>query len=296
VPDSHKDDPDLDDITRRLGGADGPTWRQQLEFLRHPLVREVGRQAGLDLEVIDKQYGDALEGLAALHQAAIWFAPFGWAVGGRVLKTEVHIEAVELYERSRDEAAIDALLTKAWADGPWLRGSFGPLTTLAGGHEATLELLLKRNDLLFKALKHHEQGEYAASVLIVLTQIDGVTFDMTDGRHGFFLKAKDWNFVDSETFAGLPIVLRAVWKSVMRDPHETRSSGAFLRGPIMHGRELAFASETNSTKAFALLAAVIEWLKPKAAALVQARFARDAQTSSPGQEGRGYPLPPDRPS
>jgi hypothetical protein len=34
----------------------------------------------------------------------------------------------------------------------------------------------------------------------------------------------------------------------------------------MHGRYVAFGTETNSTKAFALLAGLLEWLKPRAAA------------------------------
>jgi hypothetical protein len=37
----------------------------------------------------------------------------------------------------------------------------------------------------------------------------------------------------------------------------------------MHGRQLAYGTEVNSTKAFALLSGVIDWLKPKAALLTE---------------------------
>ncbi|PZR64172.1 MAG: hypothetical protein DLM71_03105 [Chloroflexi bacterium] len=138
------------------------------------------------------------------------------------------------------------------------------MTTLAGRHEPTLDLLLERNRLLTKALEHHERGEYEASVLIVLSQIDGLVFDLTDPSYGFFHEGKDHHFEDDATVAGMPVFLRAVRKSVLRDPRPTSVSGAFQRGPIIHGRQLAFGTLTNSTKAFALLAGVVEWLKPKA--------------------------------
>jgi hypothetical protein len=61
----------------------------------------------------------------------------------------------------------------------------------------------------------------------------------------------------------MPEVLRTVYGYVIQDPRGTSLSGAFQRGPIMHGRQLAYGTEVNSTKAFALLSGVIDWLKPK---------------------------------
>lgn len=202
-------------------------------------------------------------------QAAAWFAPFGWTVSARNLKMSDYEEAVALWQASLDPAAVDEHLTRAWADPVWLRHSYGPLIALAGRHEPTRDLLLIRNRLLDKALGHHKRGEYEASVLLVLTQIDGITWQFTEPRHGFFFKAKPDNFLDEATIAGMPEVLRAVYRFVIQDPRDTSVSDAFHRSPIIHGRQLAFGTEVNSTKAFALLAGVIDWLTPKAALLTE---------------------------
>jgi hypothetical protein len=146
---------------------------------------------------------------------------------------------------------------------------YRPLTTLAGRHEPTLDLLLARNRLLDKAFEHHSRGEHEASVLIVLSQIDGITLQFTESKHGFFVGAKSYNFLDDSTVAGMPEVLPLVWRYVNRGPRETSQSGAFQRSPIMHGTQLAFGTEVNSTKAFALLSGVIDWLGPKAAVLTE---------------------------
>jgi hypothetical protein len=256
----------LDEIARRLSG---PNWEQQRQFLANPLLRSLARSVGVDLASIDRQQRDVREGLAALVQAAVWFAPLGWTVSARILKASDYVEAVALWQRSPDQADVDEYLTRAWADPVCFRQSYGPLTTLAGRHEPTLDFLLVRNQLLDKALNHHDRGEYEASVLIVLSQIDGITLQFTEAKHGFFLGAKPDDFVDDSTVAGMPEVLRPVWRYVNRGPRETSPSGAFQRSPIMHGTQLAFGTEVNSTKAFALLAGVIDWLRPKAAVLTE---------------------------
>ena len=180
-----------------------------------------------------------------------------------------YVEAVALWQLNPDQAAVDEHLTRAWADPVWLRHSYGPLITLAGRHGPTRARLLVRNRLLDKALNHHKRGEYEASILIVLTQIDGLTLDFTEGQHGFFYHAKGEYFLDDETIAGMPEVLATVYRAVNHGDDTTSFSTEFRRHPILHGRYLAFGTETNSTKAFALLAGVLDWLKPKATELTE---------------------------
>ena len=279
----------LDDIGRRLSGPAWADFQKQRLLLTDPLLRLLATEVGVDLAGFESQDRELREGLAALLQSAILFPPLGWTVSASNLRATDYVEAVALWHRSRDPAAIDAHLTRAWADPVWLRHSYGPLTTLAGRHEPTLDLLLARNRLLDKALNHHHRGEFEASVLIVLSQIDGVTYQFTERRHGFFFKATPDNFVDDSTIAGMPEVLRAVYRYVIQDPRETSSSGTFHRSPIVHGRQLAYGTETNSTKAFALLAGVLEWLKPKAAALTEQWQSEDeAQyTGTYARDGEG---------
>jgi hypothetical protein len=254
----------LDEIARRLGG---PGWERDRQLLANPAFRLLAGAVGVDPASLDGAQREVLDGWAALIQATVWFAPFGWTVSARCLKQSDYVEAVAQWQHTPDQGAIDERLTRAWADPVWFRQAYGPLTTLAGGHEPTLDLLLVRNRLLDKALEHHRRGDYEASVVIVLSQIDGLTFDFTEPSHGFFFHAKPGNFEDDSTLAGMPEVLRTVYGYVIQDPRGTSLSGAFQRGPIMHGRQLAYGTEVNSTKAFALLSGVIDWLKPKAALL-----------------------------
>ena len=279
------DDPRLDEVARRLSGPGGPTWQDQKEFLTNPLVRSLAAGLDIDLTALDVQHREMRESVAALIQAAIWFGPFGWTVSGRQPKSTDYVEAVRLWEKSHDEAAIDRLLTRAWADRVWLRGSFGPLTTLAGRHEAALDVLLERNRLLHKALDHHDRGEYEASTMIVLAQVDGLTFDFTENQYGFFYRGKDHFFEDDATLAGMPEFLKTVRGAVNGSDDETSLSTAFRRHPIMHGRYLAFGTETNSTKAFALLSGALEWLKPKAAVLTE-RWQAEHEAKYAGSDER----------
>jgi hypothetical protein len=46
-------------------------------------------------------------------------------------------------------------------------------------------------------------------------------------------------------------------------------TGSLARHGILHGRELAYDTEINSTKCFVLLLAVMDWAKPKAELLAQ---------------------------
>lgn len=95
------------------------------------------------------------------------------------------------------------------------------MLNLSGRHEATHDMLLARHALLRKALDHHERGEYEASVLIVLSQIDGLALDLTDPPFGFFYEPRPDEFEDQTTVAGMPVVLRAVWRAVIKSANTT---------------------------------------------------------------------------
>src|SRR5450759_4068371 len=169
------DDGRLDDIRRRLSGHGWADFQKQRQFLTDPLLRSLAAAVGADIAGLDSQDREVREGLAALLQAAILFPPLGWTVSASNLRATDYVEAVALWHRSRDPAAIDAHLTRAWADPVRLRHSYGPLTTLAGRHEPTLDRLHARNHWLDKAVRHHNAGDYEAAVLIVLSQVDGLT-------------------------------------------------------------------------------------------------------------------------
>lgn len=267
-------DPRLEEMARRIGGVSRSTWRQQQEFVKFisaPIVRSFAKGLGIDVDELLSQQQDVRESAAATLQAAVWFGDFGWAVSARQLKSSDYVEAVRLWEQTHDEAVIDAHLTRAWSDPLWLHRSYGPLLPLAGRHSATLDMLVASKRLLDTALAHHDRGEYEASTMNVLAQVDGLTVEFTG--HGFFYRGKDHFFEDDHTLAGMPDFLQRVRKAVNRDTKKPTYSTAFRRHPIFHGRSLVFGTDVNSTKAFALLASVLEWLKPKALEVTERRQA-----------------------
>jgi hypothetical protein len=261
----------LDPLARRLSRIGGVTWAQQrdlIQQLQDPTFRSLVTSLDVDVEEINELHARAGRSLVALLQGAIYFGPLGSTITGHNIASRSLIEAVHIWESTQDEARVDAVLTAAW-NPVVLRGSLGPLTTLAGHHEPTLETLLARKRLLDIALAHHDRGEFEASTMIVLSQVDGLTLDFTEGRHGFFYHGSDQLFVDEATVAGMPDFLATVYRAINRSDDTTSSSTAFRRHPIMHGRYFAFGSATNSTKAFALLSGVLEWLRPKAFVLTE---------------------------
>jgi hypothetical protein len=301
VADDLLDDGDqqlLDEFLRRVSRPGDMTRAQQDALLSNPLFVGLGRALGVDVDHVMELHRDARESALASVTAAGAFARFGWAVSARAPHRHGYVEAVKIWEKAGDQAAVDECLTRWWNDGrAFLRGTFGPLLPLAGRHEATLGLLLERNRILTKALAHHEAGEYEASVLIILSQIDGLVLDFTDPPFGFFYKPRDDMFEDDATVAGMPVILRAVWRAVIHSTDRTTISDAFERSPIIHGRHLGYGTQTNSTKAFALLAAVIDWLKPKAHALTErwqaeheARYAGSDELDADGRrmDQRGF--------
>lgn len=47
---------------------------------------------------------------------------------------------------------------------------------------------------MHKALDHHKSGEYEASMMLVLSQVDGPTLDFTEGKFGFFWHGNPQHF------------------------------------------------------------------------------------------------------
>lgn len=255
----------LDDFIRRISRPGDMSRAEQDAFIANPLVRSLGPALGIDIEALDAQHRDARDSAIATVRAAAQFARFGWAVSGRAPHRHAYSDALRVWDASSDRAQVDECLTRWWNDGnTYVRGTFWPMLNLSGRHEATHDMLLARHALLRKALDHHERGEYEASVLIVLSQIDGLVLDLTDPPFGFFYEPRPDEFEDQTTVAGMPVVLRAVWRAVIKSANTTTMSDAFERSAIMHGRHLGFGTQTNSTKAFALFAAVVDWLRPKA--------------------------------
>ncbi len=88
--------------------------------------------------------------------------------------------------------------------------------------------------------------------------------------HDYFFKPRNPNLLDEETLAGHPLGLQALSKLMSKRVETTSATGELLRHGILHGRELAYDTHVNSTKAWAALFAVIDGVKKRAEVLNKA--------------------------
>lgn len=256
------DEATIDDLIHRMG-MDPAKVRSQLEWLDDPTVQAVAAARLVDLSPARRDLQEAIEGLVALARASVMLGPLGWTVASDRVVDGTYDRAVALLDAGEDPVAVDAVMTRAWSNRVTLRGTYGPMPWLYGPDDESIDLMIGRISLLDQALDHHLRGEYAAAILIVLTQVDGITLDTTKNKHGFFVRADGLRLEDSATIAGLPGNLTAVRKAINVDRWRTATDGRLERHPIIHGRQLAYGTEANSCKAFSLLGSVIEFLRAR---------------------------------
>ncbi len=216
----------------------------------------------------------------------------GWPVF-ELSPTSPYAHAAALV-KAGDPASADRVLCHAWNDDD------GILLKMAVHRVRTLYMDLDpespdplgpvgeaRASLIQEGLDLHRKGAYAGAILITLSQMDGIAHDF--GGQSFFRKAGTPT-VDSETLAGHPESLAAVAKLMIAHYPDTSLSGRLGRHGIVHGRELTFANEINSTKALVTLLAVITWAQPIARARLeearQAHIERYAGSTEVDSDGR----------
>ncbi|CAN5909238.1 hypothetical protein BH23ACT10_BH23ACT10_20600 [soil metagenome] len=180
-----------------------------------------------------------------------------------------------------------------WNQADWLRVAVMPLQAVGAGHEELYPVSQKRWRLVEKALDHHRNGAYEASVPILLAQADGLCRDLVGSKTDmqFFTRhAKRQHFTDSSTIAGMPgglEHLRPLFSDVTR---KSDATGKLTRHGILHGRELGYDTKLNSTKALVLLAAIVEWAqanrREKVEELRRQHEARYAGSNATDHDGR----------
>lgn len=258
--DGNLDERTIDDLLRRMR-MDPEKARAQREWLANPEIRRLARMRGFDLDALDEMANESAAGLLEIHRASLSLSPFGWTTASDRVLAGLYTRVVSRINAGADAAEVDALMTAAWSNRVTLRGTYGPLHWLYGPDDESIELMIARVSLLDQALDHHVDGGYAAAILIVLSQVDGITFDATSGDHGFFIRTDGLPLEDESTIAGLPGNLKTVRDVFAKRRWRTSVEGRVERHPIMHGRELGYGTEANSCKAFALLGSVIEFLR-----------------------------------
>jgi hypothetical protein len=249
----------IDDVLRRIG-FDPAKVRRDRATLHNPVTVALAKVLKVDLEQARQASKAAQDAVEAVALAAGLLGPLGWCVVDR-LPSETYSEAVDLIEAGASVSRVDKLLTAAWNGGVALRGTYGPLGHLYGDGDEDLEIQFARSQLLNRALAHHKARRYEASILILLSQIDGITFDVTGRRESIFYQGERLPYEHSGSLAGLPGNLAAVRDQLLVDRFVVSRAGLWQRHPILHGRELAYGTRINSTKTWALLGGVIDWLR-----------------------------------
>lgn len=140
-------------------------------------------------------------------------------------------------------------------------------------HSETLEFFLKRfwvlplikdrQRLIALAFEDHKAGRYHASIPIILTQIDGVCFDLVGKSFYETGKKKTRHLLAVETIVGDPSDLAQLATLLNERRPKTTNNPTDLpyRNGVLHGRDLGYATRRNSIKAFVYLVVLRTWMQ-----------------------------------
>ena len=245
---------------------------------------EIFRQGGVSEEEMESWRQLVARGehlLGELDPTAEALIPLGWVMS-ELEPIDAYHRAAELV-RAGDTEHAEEVIVKAWNDGDAvvLHSAVHRVQNLyrvSGVYHDPDEpdIGMARALLIQEAFDSHREGRYAAAINIVLAQIEGVVIDFEDSGSPFFSRRGGEpraGLIDDETLAGHPAALHQVAK-MMGEPCKTTSvAGRLLRHGILHGRELSYGTERNSTQALATLLAVITWAQPKARRRLDAELA-----------------------
>lgn len=218
--------------------------------------------------------------LEHLAEAVSTFAPLGWAMCGH-WHMDGTLRVLRMVEQNATNAELDEALTEVWnnENAIWLRHAATPIRRWSNSHYPFKQTLWDRVTLIEKAIEHHFTGAYEASIPIILTQIDGLSRDLTE--QSFFSKGSNAPYLDDKTIAGMETNLPVVRALFSEDVRPTGSYGKVSRHGVLHGRDLGYATRVNSTKTIVLVAALAEYL-PKIADDTGAQLRRAHEESIAG--------------
>jgi len=246
--------------------------RQTAAFFASPLGKFLARAAGVDAEEGERLLAQYATITSEPDRIAAALAPRGWILFDDSPLSDYGQAATLVAEGKPDEA--EDVLVHVWNDQDFMLNRVVPrVAGLYWGDEEREALGQHRRRLLMEAMTHHRAGHYGGSVTLVLSQMDGIFIDMT-GQSGrdYFFKPNNPNLLDEESLAGHPLGLRALSELMSRQVEMTAAPGELVRHGILHGRELAFDTDVNSTKAWVGLLALANGVKKRADAL-----GRDAE-------------------
>lgn len=236
---------DLDrEVLRRAGlGADQVALLASLSELGHRPAVEVRQQ---------------MESALAASRVALRLAHLGWAPFG-LFPARDYAVAGRVYDEG-GSAAADEFVADAWEESGMLPGVLVRVRILGAGIDEAIHTVSEhRAELVDIAWRAHVDGLFAASIPLVLAQVEGICFDAS-GK-AFFSKhpARRAEVTDEVTLAGLDAALGVTRDALSEDVRPSAATGRLARHGIAHGREVAYGTRVNSWKCWVLLLAVSEW-------------------------------------
>ncbi len=223
------------------------------------LLRVLGADAS-DVDSLGELSRQVHRNMDDLARQERLLCPLGWMVFERS-PSDAYVAAADLVERGRVDDA-EELLCAAWnADRAALLR--GPLHQVMGLYtlpddddlvEGTIAF--HRSQEIGEAVALHLEGRYRGAIQIALSQMDGIAADLSPRRRGLFSRG-GLELTDEATAVGHPANLAQMQRLLTERCPDTTTLGRLLRHGIIHGRELGYATEVNSTKALVALLALI---------------------------------------
>jgi hypothetical protein len=197
-------------------------------------------------------------------KAAAVLAPRGWALFGNWDYSAL-LKLVALRDGGAQGDELDNYATEVWNQQRrvLLHNIAAPLRRYGRFVDLNLQRQCQiRANIVDQAVQCHEQGLYAASITLVLAQIDGLTRDLTGASFFRFNPGvNEYSYVSDSTLATVGATLPTVRRQFSDSVDSTGMHGSLSRHGVMHGRDLAFATLVNSTKTLVLLGSLIEQLE-----------------------------------
>ncbi len=177
------------------------------------------------------------------------FAEYGWVATDEI-PIPLMEDAIDIYKNNGLEAAEKSITDKF--NDEYLETKLPRMNAIF--------IFKGRERLIRLAYEDHKNKRYHASVPVVLSQIDGLMFDIAG--HSFYdsnKKAEKFDYTSLLT--GLRTDISPIAKK-MNKPRNRTSAAPLLfpyRNGILHGRDLNYDSEIVSTKCFFNLLAIRPW-------------------------------------
>ncbi len=257
------------------------------------------RSIGIDVDSIRENLAKSKALISDQVTALQVLAPIGWAPTMYAPAT-AYQRAREIIESDGPIADAEQELLTGWNTGRTLYFQLVRVKTIGAGHDRLGPIANSRWNLVGRALAHHRAEAFEASVPIVLAQIDGIVRDLCGGNVSFFEDSTKsaHHFHDDSSLIGLPQGFEPLRKLFSAHSKTTGATGAISRHGILHGRELGYDTLINSTKAFVLLIAILDWAQPKAQKMVEEqqrererKYAGSMELDESGRrkDRRGFP-------